>query len=133
MKSQRKLAREKATIAIYQHLLVEANYEEMIRYMLDDNKLSQDEEGLEYAKSIIENVLQNKEQYQGEIEKHIKKGWSWDRLGFMEKAILLVGSCEMLDLELDKKIAINEAVNAAKKYCSDDSYKLINGILGAVI
>ena len=133
MKSQRRLAREKACIAVYQNLLVEATLDEMIKYILDDSKLNEDEEALNYAKSIIDQVLENKEQYQTEIEKHIKTGWSWDRLGFMEKAVLLVGCAEMLDLELDKKIVINEAVNLSKKYCSEDSYKLINGILGAII
>ena len=51
----------------------------------------------------------------------------------MEKAILLIATCELLESELPKKIIINEAVINAKAFCDDDSYKFINGVLGKII
>ena len=47
----------------------------------------------------------------------------------MEQAILLMACCE-LDLETaPKPIVIDEAITLAKKYCDDEAYKLINGVL----
>ena len=46
-----------------------------------------------------------------------------------DRAILLMACCE-IDLETAQKpIVIDEAVTLAKKYCDDDTYKLINGVL----
>ena len=51
------------------------------------------------------------------------------RLGFVEQAILMMAACE-LDLETaPKAIVIDEAVTLAKKYCDDETYRLINGVL----
>lgn len=51
----------------------------------------------------------------------------------MEKAILMIAACELLESDLPKTIVINEAVLNAKKFCDDDSYKFINGVLGQII
>ncbi len=48
----------------------------------------------------------------------------------MELAILLVAVDE-LQTE-NKSVVINEAVELTKKYCDDDSYKFINGILNNI-
>ena len=63
----------------------------------------------------------------------MKKGWTFTRLSVMERAILLIATCELLESELPKTIVINEAVINAKKFCDDDSYKFINGVLSQVI
>ena len=97
-KTHRKIAREQATICIYQNLLVGTSLDEM-------QKL---------------------------LEKHLKKGWTFERLSVMERAILLIAACELLESDLPKTIVINEAVVNAKKFCDDESYKFINGILGHI-
>lgn len=132
-KVKRKLAREKAVITVYQYLLVKSTLSEMKTFLNNDEDLIDDDSAKEYATHLIELVYENAEQYIEEISKHIKKGWSWTRLGYMEKAILLIASAEMLDCDLDKKIVINEAVSYAKIYCDEEAYKLINGILGSLI
>jgi len=63
--------------------------------------------------------------------------WTFDRLGKMEQAILINAYIEINDeltkqVSSDKKakqVVINEAVELAKKYGEEDSYKLINGVL----
>ena len=64
------------------------------------------------------------------FEKNLKKSWSIDRLSMMEKAILYVAIYERN--EVSKEISINQAVELAKKYCDEDAYKFINGVLGAI-
>ena len=131
-KTHRKTAREIATICIYQNLLVDAPLDDIFSYISENEKLAESEDSMNFAKWLIETTLSNKESYQELLEKHLKKGWSFERLSVMERAILLIATCELLESDLPKTIVINEAVVNAKKFCDDDSYKFINGILGHV-
>lgn len=132
-KSRRKLAREKATIGIYQKLLVDSSLDEIFIYLKDDELLAEHQESLEFSQWLVENTLANIDSYQELLSKFLKKGWVFERLSKMEQAILLIATCELLESDLPKNIVINEAVNNAKKFCDDDSYKFINGVLGQVI
>ena len=58
--------------------------------------------------------------------------WAFDRLGFLEQAILLVGVAELLSEDADKAVIINEAIEFTKKYAAADSFKLINGLLDQI-
>ena len=131
-KTHRKIAREQATICIYQNLLVGTSLDEMRTYISENEKLSTSEDSLKFALWLVETTLQNKESYQKLLEKQLKKGWTFERLSVMERAILLIAACELLESDLPKTIVINEAVVNAKKFCDDESYKFINGILGHI-
>ena len=131
-KTHRKTAREIATICIYQNLLVGASLDDMHTYISENKELSSSEDSLKFALWLVETTLQNKASYKQLLERYLKKGWTFERLSVMERAILFVATCELLESDLPKKIVVNEAVVNAKKFCDDDSYKFINGILGNV-
>ena len=57
------------------------------------------------------------------------KDWTFERLNYLEQAILLSAYTQNKYMEQPKIIAINVAVDLAKKYCDDNSYKFINGVL----
>lgn len=60
----------------------------------------------------------------------VAKGWKTDRMGKAELAILRLAVYEMLyDEDVPVKVAINEAVELAKKFGGDDSPAFVNGIL----
>ena len=132
-KTRRQIAREKATIGVYQNLLVDSSLEDILTFLSEEKTLTKSEETMAFSRWLVETTLQNKESYQTLIEKHLKKGWKFERLCMMEKAILMIASCELLESDLPKTIVINEAVLNAKKFCDDDSYKFINGVLGQII
>lgn len=132
-KTRRQIARETATIGIYQNLLVESSLEDIYHFLSENETLAKNQESMEFAKWLVEKTVQNRKSYQDLIEKHLKKGWTFTRLSVMERAILLIATCELLESELPKTIVINEAVINAKKFCDDDSYKFINGVLSQVI
>ncbi|WP_028043741.1 transcription antitermination factor NusB [Candidatus Stoquefichus massiliensis] len=132
-KSHRKLAREKATIGVYQNLLVGCSLEDITTYLNEDKILRENKKSMDFCQWLVLTTLKNKDSYQNLIEKHLKKNWSFERLSVMERAILLIATCELLESDLDKKVVINEAVMNAKVFCDDDSYKFINGILSQVI
>ena len=88
-----------------------------------------DEREIELCKEIVFNTIERIDEYVPLIEKNLKKSWSIDRLSIMEKAILYVAIYERN--EVSKEISINQAVELAKKYCDEDAYKFIYGVLGA--
>lgn len=64
----------------------------------------------------------------------VAKGWKTGRMGKTELAILRVAVYEMIfDEEIPVKVAINEAVELAKKFGGDDSPAFINGILAKLV
>lgn len=71
------------------------------------------------------------DEYKPLIQKHLKKGWTLERLSLMEKAILYVSIYELNDYS--KEIVVNQAVELAKKYCDEDTYKFINGVLASLL
>lgn len=96
-KTRRQIAREKATIGVYQNLLVESSLEDILTFLNEEKTLTKSEETMAFSRWLVETTLQNKES------------------------------------DLPKTIVINEAVLNAKKFCDDDSYKFINGVLGQII
>ena len=68
------------------------------------------------------------------IQGNLKKGWPLKRLATADRNILRLAVYEMKFSEekLPAGIAINEAVNLAKRYGTDESGKFVNGILNAV-
>jgi len=128
-KTIRQQAREKATVAIYQRLLVGATRHDMDAYIRMDGILEDGRSAKEYTHWLVDTVIKNKKNYISLIGKNLKQGWKFERLAMMEQAILLVGTAELLETDLDKSIVINEAVLSAKEFCDDDSYKFINGVL----
>ncbi len=61
---------------------------------------------------------------------HVAKGWQTDRMAKAELAILRLAVYEMLyDDDVPVKVAINEAVELARKYGGDEAPSFVNGIL----
>lgn len=68
-----------------------------------------------------------------EILNQASKGWKTSRMGKVDLTILRLASYEVLfDEDVPDKVAINEAVELAKKFGGDDSPSFINGVLGKV-
>ena len=85
-----------------------------------------------YAKDIFTGVKANKDEFNEIINKY-SKSWKVTRLPKVTVAILYVALYEMKNVEdVADSIAINEAVEHAKKYASSADASYINGILGAV-
>lgn len=79
--------------------------------------------------AITIDACKNLDYYVNKINSTLKEGWTFDRLGYIEQAILVIATCEIDFETAQKPIIIDEAITLAKKYCGDDSYKLINGVL----
>jgi N utilization substance protein B len=82
----------------------------------------------DYALVLIGAVARHRE----EIDHHITESlvnWQLERLAQIDRDILRLAVAEMLYLETPNRVVINEAVELAKRYSDDDSYRFINGVL----
>lgn len=131
-KTRRQIAREKAIIGIYQNLLVQSTYDDILNYLKEEPILQENKQALMFSSWLVDTTLKNKESYIQLLSRYLKTDWTFQRLGVMEQAILLIATCELLESDLPKKIVVNEAIINAKAFCDDDSYKFINGILGKI-
>lgn len=86
-----------------------------------------------YAIRIAESFQQNNEEIDAMIQKY-STGWDFDRLVKMDKDILRIAISEMLYIkETPMKVVVDEALELAKKYSTDDSASFINGVLAKII
>ena len=86
-----------------------------------------------YAITIAEAFQKNHEEIDGMIKKY-STGWDFDRLVKMDKDILRIAISELVYIkEAPMKVIVDEAVELAKKYSTDDSSSFINGVLAKVI
>ena len=118
--------REKAMFVTYQNQMQNRPVEELIR----DN-FTEEEQTDEYIINVVRQAIENTDRYHSYIDE-VLDGWTFDRLGYIEQAILLNG-CAEFDLKQESmQVIIDEYVRLAKDYCDKDSYKLINGVLDKI-
>lgn len=84
-----------------------------------------------YAAQIVEGVVENHAEIDELLETY-SEGWSIDRMPNVDRAILRVGIWEILYSETPNAVVVNEAVELAKDYSTDESGGFINGLLSRV-
>ncbi len=85
----------------------------------------------DYGRLCFETAFDNRDKLDEIISKYLK-GWRINRIPKVNLAILRLALCEMLYFdEVPESVAINEAVELAKKFSGDGDYSFINGILGS--
>ena len=86
-----------------------------------------------FASLIIAGTIDHVDEIDKIIESHLAETWSLDRLNKVALAILRISTYEIkYQKNVSPKIIIDEAVNIAKDYGTDDSYKFINAVLDKI-
>lgn len=88
-------------------------------------------EDKDFVNNLIAGVLKTQEELDEKIQP-IAPEWPLEQIARIDRAILRIGLYELLYLaeSVPHKVAINEAVELAKAFGSDNSSKFINGVLG---
>jgi N utilization substance protein B len=85
-----------------------------------------------FADPLIRGAIQHRDQADELIKKHVKN-WEIHRIAAVDRNILRLAIFEMLHREdIPPVVSINEAVDIAKKFSTQDSGKFVNGILDKV-
>lgn len=85
-----------------------------------------------YAREIVDGVNDHREEID-ELISSYAQGWTLDRMPNVDRAVLRIASWEILhNAEVPPAVAIDEAVELAKEYSTDDSGRFVNGVLGRI-
>ena len=110
-------------VNIYKNNKMSYNLENVINEVIEiDN---------EFVKEIVYGVTT----YQNEIDEIANKyldGWTIDRLGNTDRAILEIGIYELIYTQTPDIVCINEAIELAKLYSDDSVKNMINGVLDKI-
>ena len=128
MKLNRTEAREKIMVILYQ---IDFYIKEGMSYDIDDVIKENLEIDNKFVRDVVYGVMENIENIDKVISKYLEN-WDLDRLGKTDKAILRLGTYEMLYYDTPKVVVINEAVELSKKYSDDKIVKLINAVLDKI-
>ena len=130
MPGERRKARVLALQALYEIDTTGHNSDLALSRLLDGKRLS--EESIAFAGELVVGITANREQ----IDENIKRfapAWPVAQIPVVDRNILRLAIFElMFDRKVPVKVAINEAVELAKLFGSDNSSRFINGVLGSV-
>lgn len=87
-----------------------------------------------YIEVLLENLCEQLTTIDATIDDHSTK-WKISRLPKMDLAIARLSVCELIYMKelVPSAVSINEAINLAKLYGTEESYKFLNGMLGKVL
>ena len=126
----RKIARDAAMRMLYAYELTGELNQDMIQETIEPAAL--DAEDMKYLKQVTEGAVEQRASLDTLIEQNAV-GCRLSRIGKVDLSILRLAIYEMLCREdVPESVAINEAVELAKKYSEPKSKQFINGILGSI-
>lgn len=101
-----------------------------LEVFMENNNFQGDE--VDYINRVVPDILDKLEVVDETIENNLK-GWTMARLAKVDRQILRVAVYEFLYKDdIPEEVSINEAVEIARLYSSDEAPKFINGILGTI-
>ena len=107
---------------------IEADSQEAVVELSENSK-----EERTFASLIIAGTIGHIDEIDKLIESHLSSSWSMERISRVALAILRTSVYELLFQNgAEPKIVIDEAVNIAKDFDTDDSYKFINAVLDKI-
>ena len=95
-------------------------------------QLSRQVEVRDYAVEILTEVNNNKLEIDELLDRSMVD-WQMDRLPEIDRGILRIAIAEILFLSIPEKIAIDQAVELAKRYSGEEGYRFLNGVLRRVV
>lgn len=124
--------RELAFKLLYQiEIQKEINDEDMELFFENNNITS--EEAKSYIKDVVKGTNTNSQEILELISNNLKKDWNLERITKVNLALLKLAIYEIKYKDIPFKVAINEAVELAKKYGEEASPVFINGILASIV
>ncbi|MDO8848576.1 MAG: transcription antitermination factor NusB [Coriobacteriia bacterium] len=126
---ERTRARRQALQILYQREITE----QTVAQILGDKSYSEEDGELsDYCRELAIGTERNSEAIDAEIEM-TSQHWSLMRMPYVDRNILRLAVYEILfEPDVPDSVAINEAVEMAKAYGTDDSPKFVNGVLGRI-
>ncbi|MFO6424359.1 transcription antitermination factor NusB [Motilimonas sp. KMU-193] len=124
--AERRRARQFAVQAIYQWQMTHANVGMIIDQFLVDQDLSKTD--LDYFRDLVSGVIQNCDELDQVLAPYLARKMT--EMDQVDKAILRLAMYELTQRkDVPFKVVINEAIELAKDFATDESHKYVNGVL----
>ncbi len=95
-------------------------------------RLHHQQDLIEFAQSLLSGVRRNREELH-QILSSRPDNWALDRMAATDRNVLRLGAYEILYAETPDRVAINEAVELAKRFGAKQSSQFVNGILDGLL
>ncbi len=130
MTGSRRKARAIALQALYEVDTTRHGMEEVLGRLLAEEDLSEDNSA--FVRQLVSQTVQHREEVDHNIQR-FAPAWPIEQIAVIDRNILRLAISEILfDNGVIVKVAINEAVELAKKFGGENSSKFVNGVLGSV-
>ncbi len=106
--------------------------QEAINLFFEANEINS-KNAKDYIEDAVIGIENNSKEIDSKIEQNLKEDWKIERISKIDLSILRLAIYEITYKEVPFKVAINEAVEIAKKYGEDSSKKFVNGILASIV
>lgn len=130
----RRIARELVLQSLFQIDFAQVDCEAALNAAVEERSDKSAEKAKESAQDVLNGVLANSEAIDARISEYAID-WTLERMPAVDRNILRVAVYEMFFAaeKLVPNVAINEAVEIAKIYGTDDTPRFINGVLGKMV
>ena len=127
----RREIREEIFKLLFEYELIDNDIEKRINETIAEENLKRDEE-IDFLRSYVTEIIENQNILIEKI-REVLDGWTYERLGTIEKVLLKISFYEITIKDIGYEIAINEVLEIAKKYSYNDTKDFLNGILAKLV
>ena len=131
-----KLSRSRARCEAFKLIFELNQHKDDVDFLFDNlmNELPESINAMPYIKNVVLGVMDKETELLDEISRNLAKGWRIDRISKVARAVLMLAVYEIKYVDdVPEKVAINEAVELAKKFDEPDSSAFVNGVLAGVV
>jgi N utilization substance protein B len=131
----RRQSREKAIQVLFSIDMTQAEPKQVLEHVLEDDEEQQEvtEKNVEFLTELVEGTIAHQADIDQKISQYLR-GWTIGRLANVDRAILRLAGYEMMYRDdIPMKVTLNEAIELAKVFGTDDSPKFINGVLSSLV
>ena len=126
----RRSARILALQALYQIDMSELCGDEILKFSWLDKQY--DDATIDFARLLVKGTLENLRNIDDHIKRQLEH-WDLDRVSYVDRAILRFSTYSLFSqADVPDTVIINEAIDIAKIFGSDDSYRFVNGVLDGI-
>ena len=127
--TRRRQARELAFRAAYQADVTGDPVERCLQEILEDLEEEPDPEAREFAGALVSTLAQHQPEIDAVVSR-IAKNWSLARMAATDRSVIRLAAAELLyHVDVPVRVALDEAIEIAKKYGMETSGAFVNGIL----
>lgn len=133
---RKKLSRSQARCEAFKLIFELNQHKDDLDFLFDElmNECPACVTSMSYIQGVVTGVMEHEQELTEAIAANLSAGWRVDRISKVARSVLMLAIYEMRYVEdVPARVAINEALELAKKYDDPDSSSFVNGVLAGVV